>query len=313
MIKATLIIPCFNEAAVIERKIKDALKSSISLKEIIVVDDHSNDQTATIVKRIAKKEKLVKYLKNNQTKGKASSVRLAINKAKTDFVCLTDADVLMQKGAIAKMAALLSNKKVGLVSADLNTPGYRGVIDKLFHFFRKTASEIDSTPMVHGQLIMFKKSLGVFPKSKVQADDIDLAIRIRLKGFKTVIAPDSFFFQEQSDKNDFAKRLRRDQGTIKAFWNYRRLLFSSRLGLFGLVCFPFFFGLYIIQPFITTYLLLSPLFCLPFMLKFVYFYLFLAIPFLRNLLYFEVCLLLALIKVFFFKEELTDNWLTERK
>ena len=310
--KLTLIIPCFNEEAVLAKKIKDCLKSGGEFDKIIIVDDHSSDRTAQIALAEAKKNPKIIFLPNRSKKGKTSAVRLGITKAKTDLVGITDADVLIEKGALTKIAAVFDDPRIGLVGAEMKIIGSASFQDKIFRVFRATLSSIDSLPFFHGQLMVIRKSLKVYPRAKIQADDIDLAVRVRLKNFRAVFAPGSFFLQDASDKNNFAKRLRRDEGTIKALWYYKSLLFNRHYGRFGLICFPACFFLYCLQPVLFTFLVIYLFFNLSWLFRFIYILILLAVPFFKNLVYFNLIVVLAMIRVFTSKSTTSDSWKTQR-
>lgn len=98
--KVTIIIPARNEEKNIERILKD-IRAQIypdDLTEIIVVDDHSTDTTAEIVKRFP----AVKLLSlNDYTNGqvlnayKKKAIEIAIQQSSGELIITTDADCAM--------------------------------------------------------------------------------------------------------------------------------------------------------------------------------------------------------------------------
>ena len=56
MTKITILIPCYNEAKTIEKIVSKVIESEVSEKEIIIVDDYSNDGTKELLK-----SKIIKY------------------------------------------------------------------------------------------------------------------------------------------------------------------------------------------------------------------------------------------------------------
>ena len=62
--KLTVLIPCFNEKKTIKRLIHKVEKINIK-KQIIIIDDGSNDGTAKILKKIKKKNIQIKFNKIN--------------------------------------------------------------------------------------------------------------------------------------------------------------------------------------------------------------------------------------------------------
>ena len=72
--KLSIIIPCYNEKNTIE-KIVIKLNSLKIKKQIILVDDNSNDGTTKIIENISKKLDKVIFHKKNL--GKGSAIRSA--------------------------------------------------------------------------------------------------------------------------------------------------------------------------------------------------------------------------------------------
>ena len=90
--KLSIIIPCKNEESNINNTIKKIKKYLINYKfEILIIDDHSIDKTAKIVKFISKNNKFVKY-HFNKIRGLGGAINLGIKRSKGEFVCIFMAD-----------------------------------------------------------------------------------------------------------------------------------------------------------------------------------------------------------------------------
>ena len=104
--KVSIVIPCYNEQKTIEKLLKKIEKVDLGEieKEIIIVDDASNDRTSEIIKRLNHK-KHYKVLTHKKNKGKGSALRTGFEHSTGDIIIVQDGDLepLVQKGKLAKM------------------------------------------------------------------------------------------------------------------------------------------------------------------------------------------------------------------
>jgi glycosyltransferase involved in cell wall biosynthesis len=92
----SILIPVYNERAVIERSLAQVLASPLPEdmdRELIIVDDQSTDGTWDIVQRIASSEPRIRLFRHEYNQGKGAAVRTAIRKAVGDFCLVQDADL----------------------------------------------------------------------------------------------------------------------------------------------------------------------------------------------------------------------------
>ena len=82
------IVPAYNEALRIG-KVLEPLSRTKVLKEIIVVDDGSTDETSQVVSKF----KNVRYLKNLKNMGKSYSMERGVNETRLPIIFFCDADV----------------------------------------------------------------------------------------------------------------------------------------------------------------------------------------------------------------------------
>ena len=90
--KVSIIIPCYNEDKTISLVINKILSSYTGEKEIIVIDDCSNDKTREILDSDLK-NKIDKIVLNDKNYGKGFSIRKGINIAEGDIILIQDADL----------------------------------------------------------------------------------------------------------------------------------------------------------------------------------------------------------------------------
>jgi len=92
--KVSIVVPAFNEAARIGdsiRKIEEFVGRLPFKTEVLVVDDGSRDDTASVASRMAFAG--LRVIRNEKNHGKGFAVRLGTLEAKGDYVLFTDADL----------------------------------------------------------------------------------------------------------------------------------------------------------------------------------------------------------------------------
>ena len=88
----SVVIPCFNEKEFI-REIVDRVNSApIANKEIILVDDNSNDGTREIIKNEIE-QKVTKVIYHDRNIGKGAALRSGFKEVKGDIIIVQDADL----------------------------------------------------------------------------------------------------------------------------------------------------------------------------------------------------------------------------
>lgn len=111
MIDLTIIIPVYNEIKTIEKLLKKVLSINIK-KQLIIVDDCSNDGTNKILIKYSKKiDKLIVHKKN---KGKGSAIRSAQKYVKGKYVAIQDADLEYNPVDLLKIIKFLKKNKLNI-------------------------------------------------------------------------------------------------------------------------------------------------------------------------------------------------------
>ncbi len=114
----TVIIPTFNEEDNIEKMIvavDSICKAHNIIEEILVVDDSSFDNTATIVKRLMSGYSFLHIIIRTQNPGLSPSLYEGINNAKADLVQCIDCDFSHPPEKIPVFYDLLKNEGYDMV------------------------------------------------------------------------------------------------------------------------------------------------------------------------------------------------------
>ena len=88
----TVIMPFFNEENTLEMAVTNLVNEDFA-KEIILVNDGSNDKSYEIASRLQNKHEFVKLIESKENKGKGHALKLGINVASKKYIGVLDADL----------------------------------------------------------------------------------------------------------------------------------------------------------------------------------------------------------------------------
>ncbi|HZH87076.1 MAG TPA: glycosyltransferase family 2 protein [Brumimicrobium sp.] len=235
--KVSILIPAKNETHFVKDCLHSIQKQTFQNWEVILVDDHSTDDTNSIVKSIAEKDSRIKCLMN-QGQGIISALRTAYELASGDFITRMDADDLMRPNKIEVLYnGLIKHGKghvaVGGVHYFAETNLKSGFKNYQKWLNKHTAAGTNFTDIFKECVIpspcwMLSREdldgINAFNEERYP-EDYDLAFRMYAKGYE-VIPTD----QVLHDWRDYATRTSRTSDTYKEYtfteikWYYFNLL-----------------------------------------------------------------------------------------
>ena len=136
--KISIIIPCFNEEETISIVINNILSSYNGDKEIIVIDDFSNDRTRDIIESNLK-DKIDKIILNDKNYGKGFSIRKGISVADGDVILIQDADLEYDPSDYNK---LLKPIKDGIADVVYGTRFLGGEQKRVLYFWHTLGNKV---------------------------------------------------------------------------------------------------------------------------------------------------------------------------
>jgi glycosyltransferase involved in cell wall biosynthesis len=116
--KLSVIIPCYNEAKTIERVLERLVVADVLgfEREIIVVDDASQDDSSAVVDRFAQAyPATVRLLRQEKNMGKGAAIRRGFKVAAGDLVVIQDADLEYDPNDLRHMMSLFDLPDVNVV------------------------------------------------------------------------------------------------------------------------------------------------------------------------------------------------------
>ena len=121
--RVTVIIPAYNEGAMVEKSIYAAAASDYPADrlEILCIDDGSKDDTWFYIDRARKRyPKLIKAIRFPKNRGKKEGLYAGFTQGKGDFFITIDSDSVIQRDTVKQVIApMLGNPKIGAVAGNV--------------------------------------------------------------------------------------------------------------------------------------------------------------------------------------------------
>lgn len=115
----SIIIPAYQSAKTLPRALDSVLQQSYDDYEVIVVDDHSSDETQSVVERYMASDVRIKYVLLKKNSGPGSARNAGVAAAKGTLLAFLDADDAWKPGKLrTQVEFLLQNPKIDLVFSD---------------------------------------------------------------------------------------------------------------------------------------------------------------------------------------------------
>lgn len=109
----SVIIPTYNAGEYLKEALDSVLAQTVAIREIIVIDDGSTDDTEKIIAPYIETKKIIYVRKAKGSPASARNVGLRLATGK--FIAFLDADDFWHPAKSAKQIALFSDPSVGLV------------------------------------------------------------------------------------------------------------------------------------------------------------------------------------------------------
>lgn len=103
--KLSVLIPVYNEQDTVDEILTRVLALGPVVREIVVVDDGSQDNTATVVSTRATEEPKIQFYQSPKNQGKTAAIATALERASGDIIIIQDADLEYDPAEIPEVIA----------------------------------------------------------------------------------------------------------------------------------------------------------------------------------------------------------------
>ncbi len=217
--KVSVIIPNYNGQDLLTKNLPNVIKNCQGC-EIVIVDDKSQDNSASLIK---KKFKDVILIENAKNEGFAKSVNTGVRESKGDLVLLMNSDVSPREDFLDKAIKHFNNKHLFAVGlADFSHENGKVIKrGKGGARFEKGFVNHYRLPGIQGETLWVSGGSGLFNKEKFLTlggfdpiyspfywEDIDLSFRAWRSGYNCLFEPQSkvdHFHEEGAIKKKYSE------------------------------------------------------------------------------------------------------------
>lgn len=229
----TLVIPCYNEAAVLEDKIANcrSLQYPDDKLTLIFITDGSTDQSVEIIE----KHPEIRLLHLPERKGKTAAENRAMQFVQTPIVIFSDANALLNPEAIRQMVIHFADDRTGCVAgekkiavqptANAGTAG-EGIYWRYESWLKKLDSQCNSAVGAAGELVAFRTALyRPLPEDTI-LDDFMQSMQIAAAGYRIAYEPKACATEKASAnvREELKRKIRIATGSWQAMKRLRGLL-----------------------------------------------------------------------------------------
>jgi cellulose synthase/poly-beta-1,6-N-acetylglucosamine synthase-like glycosyltransferase len=216
--RVTLLISAFNERAVIEAKLANAIALDYPKEfiEIIVVSDCSDDGTDEIVLRQAKQG--VRLVRLSERSGKSVGLNLGVSQSTGELLVFSDANAMYQPDAIRYLVCHFADPNVGYVVGNARytqlaskaaSSESEGLYWKLETWLKQKESDFGSVVGGDGAIYAIRKELFT-PLLPTDINDFLNPLQIISRRYRGVYDARAVCYEEAGDsfEKEFGRKVR---------------------------------------------------------------------------------------------------------
>ncbi len=231
--EVTLMVCAYNEEDIIAEKMANThlLDYPADRLHLVWVTDGSTDNTNTLLSAYPE----VEIVYSPERRGKAAALKHGIKEVKTEIVMMTDANTMLNPGAVREIVRLMQDPKVGCVSGEKKVMAKsdsdeaaqgEGLYWKYESTLKRLDGELYSAMGAAGELCVIRRQLMTDIPDDTLLDDFIISMEIVRKGYKIAYTSKAYAMEYGSaDLHEESKRKRRiAAGGLQSCWRLRSLM-----------------------------------------------------------------------------------------
>ena len=227
----SVVIPAYNE----ESRLPDTLQRVVAYfrtrkhpVEIVIVDDGSTDQTASIALEFTQKHSEVRLIRNEH-RGKGYTVRTGVLQARGERVLVCDADLATPIEEEQKLTRWLENgyaiaiaSREGLGARRIGEPFYRHLMGRVFNLITRMVAvggfqdtqcgfkmfRADAARDIFNRVRLYGDDAGAVKGAAVTAYDVEVIFLAVKRGYRVKEVPTEWRYGTQTKVNPLRDSMR---------------------------------------------------------------------------------------------------------
>src|SRR6476620_12556214 len=243
-IKISVLVPAHNEGVSIRKTIESLLDNTYPNKEIIVIDDHSSDDTFQQAYPFYKSGKIKLVKRTEGSKGsKSGASNFGAVFASGDIILVMDGDTLLERNALSEVAKYMTVQDIVAIAGNVRIlSGDNDVTNLLtkcqsyeyliaFELGRRLRLMLNILVVIPGTFSVLTKELGkkigLYDIDTI-TEDFDLTLKIFKTGGKVTFIPTAvcWTYCPSTWKGWLRQRIRWSHGQIATLVKHRNIVTS---------------------------------------------------------------------------------------
>jgi biofilm PGA synthesis N-glycosyltransferase PgaC len=241
----SVVIPGYNEEAVLENCVRSVLRSDYPRLEVILVDDGSTDRTAELMAGFAERDEAVSFVRQENA-GKGAALNRGIGHAAGDVLMFVDADGVFASDTVRLMVDGFTAEGVGAVCGDDRPVNLNRVLTRLLAMIshvgtglvRRSLTMLRCMPIVSGNVGAFRRDVlertGLF-NTDTLGEDLELTWRVHRAGYQVNFVPRALVYAESPStlRGLWKQRVRWARGLLQSTALHKDMIGNPRYRMFG--------------------------------------------------------------------------------
>jgi len=230
--RIAILISAFNEEAVIEAKVENALKVNYpsELLEVLIGLDAPTDSTVAILNRIQSPRLHVFHFQNRR--GKLAVISDLSQQTSAEILIFTDANTMFSPDCVRSLVRHFADPDTGAVSGEeirlvrkVTEPSGESLYWRYESALKVLESRLNCCLGANGAVYAVRRSL-FRPRENAVVEDFQIPVEIRFSGHRVVYDPEAVAFEDLAPTffSQFERRIRIAAGSFQVLFGNPRFL-----------------------------------------------------------------------------------------